>query len=243
VSNVEDRIRDAFGAAAGTIQHNNIRGLHDGPGRPPRLATRRGLVPLAAAAAVAVIVVAAAVIVPLVLTDQRLAPGHRPSAAISSPAATPGPRATHVPDAAGLRTVKSAVLEFSLSVPDLWTVTPGMGPDSLAYSGQSGFLVATASDEPAGFRQSCAIFASTNALHPYGSDPKVVYTTVDGRPACLIFPSADAPRSAQREGGPAFQDSTAYIQYLHPVQGFRLLMITADPAHLIALVHSVQLQQ
>jgi hypothetical protein len=314
VNSVEERIRDAFGAAVDTVQQNNVRGLHYRR-RSPRPAARKGITPLAAAVAVTVIIVGAAVSVPLVFTGQRPPGSIRPLTPITSPAATRGPRTTHVPDVVGLsraaasselaqqsltvrivqyadpdapagivvaqapaggtqarvgatvtlrvashptpsattpissappaalRTVTSTSWQVSLSIPDSWAVTPYMGGGSLAYSGESGYVQVQAATEPGGLHHSCAAEATANVLHPYGSDPKIVYTTVADQPACLIFPSADAPRSPQRAGGPAFQQSAAFIQYLHPVQGYQLLFVTADPAHLMALVQSIQLHQ
>jgi hypothetical protein len=313
VNSVEDRIRDAFGAAADTIQQNNIRGLHDRPRRSPPLAARSRLTPLAAAVAVAVIIVGAAVLVPLVFTGQRPPGATRPPTLASSPASTHGPRTTRVPDVVGLsraaasselsrqsltvrivqyadpdvptgivvaqapaggfrvraaatvtltvashpaprttapisspppaalRIVTSTTWQVSLSIPDSWTMTPYLG--RFGYDGESGYVQVLSATEPGGLDHSCAATATTNVLQQYGSDPKIVYTTVAGQPACLIFPSADAPRSPQRAGGPAFQTSTAFIQYLHPVQGYALLCISADPAHLMALVQSIQLHQ
>jgi hypothetical protein len=314
VNTVEDRIRDAFGAAADTIQQNNIRGLHDRR-RSPQSAARKRITPLAAAVAVAVIIVGAAVFVPLVFTGQRPPAAIRPRTLTTGPAATHGPRTTQVPDVVGLsraaasselaqqslkvrivqygdpdapagivvaqapaagsqaragatvtlrvashptpsattpisspppaalRTVTSTTWQVSLSIPDSWTVTPNMDDGRFAYSGESGYVQVSAATESGGLGHSCAVEATSNVLHPYGSDPKIVYTTVGGQPACLIFPSADAPRWPQRAGGPAFQTSAAYIQYLHPVQGYQLLYITADPAHLMAVVQSIQLHQ
>jgi len=81
VNRMEDRLRDAFGAAAGTVRADTIRGL---PGRPPSPPGRRWLVPLAAAAAVAVVIAAVFVITPLVLSGHRGAATYRPRSATSA---------------------------------------------------------------------------------------------------------------------------------------------------------------
>lgn len=75
---MEDRLRDAFGAAAGTVRADTIRGL---PGRPPGPPGRRWLVPLAAAAAVAVVIAAVFIVTPLVLSGHRGAATYAPRSA------------------------------------------------------------------------------------------------------------------------------------------------------------------
>ena len=93
-----------------------------------------------------------------------------------------------------------------------------------------------------------------NVLHPYGLHPQIIYRNIGGRPGCLIFPSSDAPRQSHRTGYPAFQNSAALVEYRQPVPAgsgcltptgqhclYSLLIIYADPAHLAAIVDSVQL--
>jgi hypothetical protein len=88
VNRMEDRLRDAFGAAAGTVRADKIRGL---PSRPPSPPGRRWLVPLAAAAAVAVVIAAVFVVTPLVLSGHRGPATSQPRSASSTHVA-PSPR-------------------------------------------------------------------------------------------------------------------------------------------------------
>jgi Tol biopolymer transport system component len=78
VNRMEDRLRDAFGAAARTVRPETIRGL---PGRPPSRPGRRRLAPLAAAAAVAVVIAAVFLITPLVLSGHQNAATYKPRSA------------------------------------------------------------------------------------------------------------------------------------------------------------------
>ena len=85
-------------------------------------------------------------------------------------------------------------------------------------------------------------------------EPRIIYRSIDGRPGCLIFPSRGTPALARRAGGPAFQDSAALVEYRQPGAAgggcisptgrpclWSVLVIYADPAHLVAIVDSVQL--
>jgi hypothetical protein len=79
VNRIEDRLRDAFGAAAGTVRPETIRGLRDRPASPRR---SRRLAPLAAAAAVAVVIAATSVITALVLSGHQNAAAYKPRSAL-----------------------------------------------------------------------------------------------------------------------------------------------------------------
>jgi hypothetical protein len=111
-----------------------------------------------------------------------------------------------------------------------------------------------AAADPSGLHTACTDTATANVLHLYGLHPLIIYRSINGRPGCLIFPSSDAPALAQRAGGPAFQNSAALVEYRQPVPvgggcisptgqpcPYSMLVIYADPAHLAAIVDSVQL--
>jgi hypothetical protein len=96
VNRLEDRLRDAFGAAAETVRPESVGVLRE-QARPAR--TRR-LAPLTAAAAVAVVIIGAAVITPLALAGGHSTPS-RPARPTLSPAARASPSGaavTVVPD-------------------------------------------------------------------------------------------------------------------------------------------------
>lgn len=90
MNSIEDRLRDAYGDAAQTVTHDNIRHLGEPSVRltrplPQRTAFRssRAMIPLAAGVAVALVLVLTAVIVPRLLAGTRRPPASTPS---SSPA-------------------------------------------------------------------------------------------------------------------------------------------------------------
>jgi len=156
------------------------------------------------------------------------------------------------------RRVSSKTFAATISVPADWQPTPDY-IGQFAYDGTSGWVQLDAATEPSGLHSSCTGVATGNVLHPYGLHPQIIYRNIDGQPGCLIFPSSDAPRLPRRSESPAFQDSAALVEYRQPVtigRGcaspmgqpgppqpcmYSLLVIDADPAHLAAIVDSVQL--
>jgi hypothetical protein len=100
VNRIEERLRDAFGAAADTVRAETVRGL---PDQPSAARTRR-VAPLAAAAAVAVVVIGVSVVTPLALGGGHGSPSTAGEAGASSPAAlaSPSGAALVVPNAFGM---------------------------------------------------------------------------------------------------------------------------------------------
>jgi hypothetical protein len=176
-------------------------------------------------------------------TSGPAAPGHGRSA---SPAATAA-------SAAPTRPVTSSTYHVTISIPVSWQPTPDY-TGQFASDGTSGWVELDATVDPFGLHTRCTD-ATSNVLHPYGLHPLIIYRSIDGRPGCLIFPSSDAAALARRAGGPAFQDSEALVEYRKPTgvgaSGctsptgqpclWSVLVIDADPAHLVAIVDSVQL--
>lgn len=158
------------------------------------------------------------------------------------------------PRPAPARPVTSRTYAVSISVPASWHRTPYRGPEGFGYDGTSGWVELNAAADPSGLHTACTDTATANVLHLYGLHPLIIYRSINGRPGCLIFPSSDAPALAQRAGGPAFQNSAALVEYRQPVPvgggcisptgqpcPYSMLVIYADPAHLAAIVDSVQL--
>ena len=152
------------------------------------------------------------------------------------------------------RRVSSETFAATISIPADWQPTPYLG--GFGDDGASGWVELNAATEPSGLHSACTLTAGGTVSRVYGLHPQIIYRNIDGRPDCLIFPSSDAPRLPRRTGGPAFQDSAALVEYRQPVSAgggcisptgqhclYSLLLILADPAHLAAIVGSVQLHQ
>ena len=183
-------------------------------------------------------------------TSGPAAPRHGRSAyPAATIAASPGAASGSAPT----RPVTSPTYHVTVSIPGSWQPTPDY-TGQFAYDGTSGWVELDATVDPFGLHTRCTD-ATLNVLHPYGLHPRISYRSIDGRPGCLIFPSSDAAVLARRAGGPAFQDSEALVEYRKPagVGGsgcisptgqpclWSLLVIDADPAHLVAIAASVQL--
>ena len=150
--------------------------------------------------------------------------------------------------------VTSPFFAVTLSMPVGWQPTPGR-ISAFGYDGTSGWvLLLGAASDRFGLHHACTIGLDP-LNHPYGLHPVISYRRIDGRPGCLIFPSSDAAALARRTGGAAFRDSMALVEYRRPIGGlgcipatgqnclWSLLVIHADPAHLVAIVDSVQLHR
>lgn len=182
-------------------------------------------------------------------TSSSAAPGHGRSTHPEATAVSPGAASGSAPT----RTVTSQTYAVSISIPVGWQPTPYY-TGQFAYDGTSGWVELNAASDPFGLHTACTD-ATLNVLHPYGLHPRIVYRSIDARPGCLIFPSRDAAALARRAGGPAFQDSEALVEYRQPTGAggsgcisptgkpclWSLLVIDADPVHLVTIVDSVQL--
>jgi len=149
------------------------------------------------------------------------------------------------PRPAPARPVTSRTYAVTISIPVGWQPTPYLGPDRFGYDGTMGWVQLNAMVEPFGLHYACTVAATGNVLHPYGLHPLIIYRSINGRPGCLIFPSSDAAALPRRAGGPSFQNSVALVEYRQPIPigsaTYALLLVDADPAHLAAVVDSVQL--
>ncbi|HYZ54499.1 MAG TPA: hypothetical protein VE733_13500 [Streptosporangiaceae bacterium] len=154
-----------------------------------------------------------------------------------SPAALAGPVAPN--RAEPVKVLTSKQFAATVSVPRSWTKTPYM--DRFAYDGRSGFISLNAASEPKGLKATCQTFAEGGRVHIFGTHPRLIFRAINGRPGCVILPSKDAPRLSVRRGGPKFQTSEAFAAYRHPLSGYPLFVIFADPAHVMQLADSVRL--
>lgn len=177
-------------------------------------------------------VAALAVIMPGIVVRPAPSPG-------TSPASSPAQPATRIID--------DPAYAVSYRVPADWTATPYFGGgQGAAEDGESGFVVMVVMDATgtpgSSLQTACDGVANDNVLHPYGTSPATQITTIAGRTGCYIWPSADAPTSPARGGGPGFQSAAALIPYLHPISNsgtLQYLLVTADPGHIQPVAGSV----
>jgi hypothetical protein len=125
----------------------------------------------------------------------------------------------------------------------------------LRISQASGWVQLNAAVDPSGLHTACMLTATANVLHPYGLHPLIIYRSFDGQRSCLILPSSDAPADPQRAGEPATQTAAALIEYRQPVPAggcisatggpckYSVLVIYADPAHILAIAGSARLHR
>jgi hypothetical protein len=160
------------------------------------------------------------------------------AAAVAAPGAT---RAMHV------RRLTDKALVVTVSIPAGWTKIAHLGPGRFGYTGTSGWMQLMANGDPGGLRHTCRLVsAGTASIAVFGKHPRITFRTIDGRPGCVIMPSADSPRWAWRRDGPKFQQAEALIVYRHPIHDdgrWPLLSIFSDPAHIKAIVRSVHLHR
>ena len=76
-------------------------------------------------------------------------------------------------------------------------------------------------------------------LLPYGSQPQIVSTQIQGQPACFIYPSADQPEEMSNQ-------AALIIQYPTPVvingNSYNFLILWADVRHINQIAATIKLQ-
>jgi hypothetical protein len=146
---------------------------------------------------------------------------------------------------AHLQRVTSSTYKVTVSFPASWAWVPDAGAGSFSYDGASGFIFLTAGDESGGLRHTCRDAAVGGALGIFGKHPHITFRKIDGRPGCVIAPSRNAPRDQPGPGGRRFQIAEALVAYRHAITSggvrFPLLLISADPGHIKAVVDSARL--
>jgi TolB protein len=87
----------------------------------------------------------------------------------------------------------------TFSYPSNWQPTQGY-EDRERFSGADGFFLVSAlsSPPPSTIQNVCNDLALNHRLNPYGSRPQVQRLQIQGRPACLILPSADQDKALER---------------------------------------------
>jgi TolB protein len=100
----------------------------------------------------------------------------------------------------------SSTYRVSLGYPSNWQATKGYEE---RFSGADGFFQLSAAQSST-LQDACNSTAQ-HKLKPYGSRPQVQRLQIQGRPACLILPSADQDRAMERM-------ATLIVRYSRPIR-------------------------
>jgi hypothetical protein len=204
MADLEQRLRDAYRAAAATVPPDSVRGLHEFRAPARRMRPRRWIlgsslgVPLGAAAAVTALVLAIAVIVPTLTTRHRDAAAIEPGARI--------PQFTLADDGGDLRVIQTVTGRVVGRI---------SAPAGLTFTSQAGILsqaAGTASDRTfvviaSQTSSTCAMFLyeahlgdggqpSLTRLHvtlPPGTGILALAASGDGRTAALLLGGCGKP--------------------------------------------------
>lgn len=123
------------------------------------------------------------------------------------------------------------VFQVTLRYPGEWTRSPGY--DDPRFEGGDGFFMLSASAGDSA-EQVCRGSAEHH-LQPYGSHPVIRRLKVQGRKACLVWPSND-------QGAPG--DAELVVEYPRPVEiagdRYALFVLYADKNHILELIQTVR---
>jgi hypothetical protein len=147
-----------------------------------------------------------------------------PSSAPVSPLATPSSETGSIPS--DWTTFSSPAFGINLQYPADWAAVQGYDD---RYGGPNGFFqIAGIGGAALSLNQACDSEAH-HVLQPYGSQPLIEQTQVDGQAACLILPSPDQPADMQSQ-------SAVIVAYPQPRQisgqEYHFLVLWADQEHI-----------
>lgn len=153
-----------------------------------------------------------------------------PSPSATSPTLTPtAPTETPV---AG-RVYRNSVFNISLTYPAEWEAVPGYTTYGDRFSGSNGFFTITG----AGGDNIDTIVGSEadHRLRPYGQNPIIEITQIQGQPARFIWPSLDASLEGQ---------AALFVRMPEPVMitgnTYDFLVLYADQEHMRSLAQSLR---
>ena len=117
----------------------------------------------------------------------------------------------------------------TFSYPSNWQPTPGY-ENRERFSGADGFfLIAALSSPPPSTLQDVCNTTAQHRLNPYGTRPQVQQLQIQGRPACLILPSADQDKALERM-------TTLIVRYPKPIRlkgaDYNHFILHADKEHI-----------
>jgi TolB protein len=129
----------------------------------------------------------------------------------------------------------SSTYRITLSYPSNWQPTKNYEE---RFSGADGFFQVSAlsSPPPSTLQDDCNTTAQ-HRLKPYGSRPQVQRLQIQGRPACLILPSADQDRAMERM-------ATLIVRYPKPIRltgtDYNHFMLHTDKEHIREIANTVR---
>jgi predicted small lipoprotein YifL len=174
-----------------------------------------------------------------------VSPPATPSSAPVSPLASPGPGGAPVSPVGTPASERgnvpsdwipftSPTFDISLQMPPDWGAVQGYDD---RYGGSNGFFqVAGIGGAGLSLDEVCDSEAH-HVLQPYGSQPLIEQTQVDGQAACLILPSPDQPADMQNQ-------SAIIVAYPQPRQisgqEYNFLVLWADQEHIGDIAHTLR---
>jgi hypothetical protein len=130
------------------------------------------------------------------------------------------------------RRYTSSTYRVTLSYPSNWQPTKGYEERS---SGADGFFQVSAARSST--LQDACNSTVQHKLKPYGSRPQVQGLQIQGRPACLILPSADQDRAMERM-------ATLIVRYPKPIRltgtDYNHFILNADKGHIREMANTLR---
>jgi hypothetical protein len=133
------------------------------------------------------------------------------------------------------------VFQVSLDYPASWQPAgeeEGPGGTPARYQGEDGYFLIAAMGGEGWELEQVAENEANHHLRPYGTNPKIEETTLDGRSGIYIFPDADAGMENQ---------SAFIVEYPRPVTigdtRYHFFMLYADESHIKDLASTLQFHQ
>jgi TolB protein len=126
----------------------------------------------------------------------------------------------------------SSTYRVTFSYPSNWQPTEGYEE---RFGGADGFFQVSAAQSST-LQDACNSTAQ-HKLKPYGSRPQVQRLQIQGRPACLILPSADQDRAMERM-------ATLIVRYGKPIRitgtDYNNFVLNADKEHIRQIANTLR---
>lgn len=160
----------------------------------------------------------------------------------AAPTATPEPAAVASPSWTAAAPIWREYLNDRYHVSLWYPADWAQVESSPGFQGADGFVGLTmwgGAPGAATLEQLCDTQAH-HPLQPFGTTPEIIALTVSGQPACLIWPAADQPVTAN--GGPLAEAIMAYPEnVVFDGALYQFLILDADPEHIRPLLERLTL--